>query len=582
MSAIARLLCAPNAAELRTKFPADPGDVVVSGDAFKDLNDKVMRTALIMSAEDAYAALEEKPQPIPQVVLLLPSDTTSASLQKWAVFADLIGGEVTELLLGFSTATAGSCAEPLVSAEIEYILKEAGFALGGDENGVRRFVRSPSRREAARMLVSVLENDRKTAVYKVSLLKALTTVAIRTPSCVRFLTPQETLERFEAYKEGFDFTVEELRNYVRIPFAEVPYLLVLEALLEDFWKIWAPDRLAFPSRTDKEIILNAPRQINGDRTPEFAIQLNRLIVKFCGSWEAFRGAMNAETLDAETLDLYVKAVKSIANCMSDGPVRLSGSSLSFAKDAQVVRDIEVPKKGTAPKEARNRLFSVDGKQTTSKTTREALLRHFGKLRLPAQLWAEIRSTAPWLNDSLIMRWSALSSRMSDKALEKTTYPASIADPGLMVARLMAEDPRRDVVVASELIKKLRTTGDIHCIWTGKTLTQAQTAIDHMLPFSKLRSNDLWNLAPVHDQVNNRKRDMIPTAKLLVARKPALQEWWREAEVYSPTLFAAQVRHALPGFPDVTPGNVDLNLVFDGMLAMTDMLARQYQCARWEP
>ncbi len=579
-----RLLCSPDAKNLDERFAPSVTDVVVTNGrtvAFGALLHEVAHHALSMSAEEALEAvaraadLPKRPQPFGRVVLSLLPTVTPETLHAWAVFSDLVGADFVEVLVDFGACpgviqTRPRDPDPTLPAATDEIFARAGFTFTGMEGGMRRYARSEARRSAAKMQVSVLENDKKTAVYKVALMKALTTVATRTPACVRFLTLERTRARTERFRTKLNLMEDELCAYAAQPFAEVPFLLVLEAMLEDFWRIWAPERKLNFERPAEAVLRDAPRQIGGARTPGFALALNDLMRPFAAEWEAFRTALSGEKLCTQDQALYETAVKDLALTVTKGPVQYAGSSL-YGKTGFF------------------RIFSTttyedDRRAAKTLTGWNALAARLGWLQLPAELWAELRSSAPWLSDSLIMRWGRESARLS--RLAKDLPPATlqnIADPGLVITRLLAEEAERDVVLAKAIIRDVMAEeGDVRCVWTGERLTDAELAIDHMLPFSKLRSNDLWNLAPTRRDVNLRKSDKLPTQKLLVARKPTLQTWWREADHRAGTLFAGQVRHALPGIGTMTPGHADLELVFDGMLAMTDMVARQFQCQRWEP
>lgn len=581
-----RLFCSPDALAFAARFAPSATDVVLTNGTtvtFGMLLTEVSKHALSMSAEEAFdavaraAGLPHPPHPFGKVVLSLLPTVTPETLHAWAVFADLVGDDFVEVLVDFKACpgviparTRGP--DPTLPAATDEIFARAGFAFTGTEAGMRRYARSEARRSAAKMLVSVLENDKKTAVYKVALMKALTTVATRTPACVRFLTPERTRARTERFRAKLNLTEDELSAYVAQPFAEVPFLLVLEAMLEDFWRIWAPERKLDFNRPAEDVLRDAPRQIGGARTPGFALALNDLMRPFAAEWEAFRTALTSERLSPEDRALYETAVKDLASTVTKGPVQYAGSSLYGKTGFFRIFSVET---SAAERAAAKTDMTLGG--------RDALAARLGRLQLPAELWAELRSSAPWLSDSLIMSWGRESARLS--RLAKDLPPATlrnIADPGLVVTRLLAEEAERDVGLAKAILRDvIRDEGFVRCVWTGEKLT-ADIAIDHMLPFSKLRSNDLWNLAPAQSSVNNQKSDKLPTQKLLVARKPLLQDWWREAVHRAGTLFAAQVCHALPGIGQMTPGQTDLDLVFDGMLAMTDMVARQFQCQRWEP
>ena len=69
------------------------------------------------------------------------------------------------------------------------------------------------------------------------------------------------------------------------------------------------------------------------------------------------------------------------------------------------------------------------------------------------------------------------------------------------------EEKRDTAFARQVYGELDS---LQCIWTGRLLkTDRNLAVDHVIPFSLWHNNNLWNLMPADDQVNNQKRDKLP-------------------------------------------------------------------------
>lgn len=69
-------------------------------------------------------------------------------------------------------------------------------------------------------------------------------------------------------------------------------------------------------------------------------------------------------------------------------------------------------------------------------------------------------------------------------------------------------------------------GGIHCAWSGTLIRDPRSLeIDHLIPFSVLRNNDLWNLLPAIKAANKAKLDAIPSPEFLEKRKPAILLYW---------------------------------------------------------
>ena len=66
-------------------------------------------------------------------------------------------------------------------------------------------------------------------------------------------------------------------------------------------------------------------------------------------------------------------------------------------------------------------------------------------------------------------------------------------------------------------------GKVFCVWTGKTISTYD--IDHVIPFSIWKNNDLWNLLPVQAKINNQKRDKIPSSFLIKKQTELIIYYW---------------------------------------------------------
>lgn len=67
------------------------------------------------------------------------------------------------------------------------------------------------------------------------------------------------------------------------------------------------------------------------------------------------------------------------------------------------------------------------------------------------------------------------------------------------------------------------------------------AIDHVLPYSLWRSDDLWNLLPSDGRVNSAKSDRLSTRELLGARRDVIECHWTLSREALPHRFALEAR-----------------------------------------
>lgn len=127
-----------------------------------------------------------------------------------------------------------------------------------------------------------------------------------------------------------------------------------------------------------------------------------------------------------------------------------------------------------------------------------------------------------------------------------------------------------------LIKK---HGYLECIWSGKKLkSMSELHIDHIIPFSVWRNNDLWNLLPTHRDINLKKRDRIPSQELLLRRKTLILRYWGEIKSLFPDRFDSEIRLSLTG---ISGENDDLlNVAFGKLVDKVLNLITQYGYLEW--
>lgn len=149
----------------------------------------------------------------------------------------------------------------------------------------------------------------------------------------------------------------------------------------------------------------------------------------------------------------------------------------------------------------------------------------------SDLWKEFCLTGYWIRDALILRWAELTSKIA-----KGQSAGEIL--GLLLTTPVVD---REVTIARACYKKQTS---LRCVWSGQFIANRQLAVDHVLPFSLWRNNDLWNLLPTHKKVNGNKSDKIPTGEFLVQRRDCIVENWQLLHAYEPSLFLFELGRVL--------------------------------------
>jgi hypothetical protein len=258
----------------------------------------------------------------------------------------------------------------------------------------------------------------------------------------------------------------------------------------------------------------------------FASDLQALVAAYQrhGGLSAFAAHRRAERLVESARPINASLLRTLRRTICDGPVTHAGGALA------------------------TRMFGHEG----------------GDVLVAAPLWRELSLMGHWIQDALLLRWAELVERLS----------AGEVSADAAIARLMVSpDPVRETAAARELYL---ARPSLECVWTGRRLDSKSLAIDHVLPFSLWRNNDLWNLLPSHAKVNAEKSDKLPTRELLRSRRDAIAHCWTLGREAFPRRFAAETR------VQTGDAEADLGRLFDALVESVEVTALQRACPRWAP
>ena len=208
---------------------------------------------------------------------------------------------------------------------------------------------------------------------------------------------------------------------------------------------------------------------------------------------------------------------------------------------------------------------------------EALLWSFGSFSVPRNLWQAMGRYAAWLEPAVLNEWI----RMMRTYEQRTSNGRQSWDAHWKALEWLA--PEHDTDIARRRANALRTSGALHCVWTGKRLTRTYE-IDHCFPFAAWPCNDLWNLLPSDRQINQKKSDRLPNPDALDTAKPRLLDWWNSAyqqDIHLKERFEDEARSALPA-TSLGEDKLTLESVFDGLMFQQLVLKRDQQLPEWQP
>ena len=186
----------------------------------------------------------------------------------------------------------------------------------------------------------------------------------------------------------------------------------------------------------------------------------------------------------------------------------------------------------------------------------------------ADLWRELCLTGSWIQDATILRWAELTERLS-----KGKVKASIVIDCL----LTTPDPERKVQDAKIYFESL---SERRCVWSDKPLMNREFEIDHAMPFSLWRNNDLWNLFTAAPAVNRAKSDRLPRHEVLLTSRDRIIEAWRGLNGALGSRFAGEAQ-TLMGREKFDPSNWEVAL-FSRFIEAFEITATQRGIERWQP
>jgi hypothetical protein len=113
---------------------------------------------------------------------------------------------------------------------------------------------------------------------------------------------------------------------------------------------------------------------------------------------------------------------------------------------------------------------------------------------------------------------------------------------------------RDIGTVRSFYEKLqREQKVLPCVWSGDPIRSGESLdVDHLIPFSVLRNNDLWNLLPALKKINKDKLAKIPSPAFIEERKSAIKYYWTMLRAEYPQQFDREMAISLTGTIDTGP------------------------------
>ncbi len=248
-------------------------------------------------------------------------------------------------------------------------------------------------------------------------------------------------------------------------------------------------------------------QRNGDNLDSFTLSFRALFKEVTdfysgkGGFSVFYSELVKGNLPNEIEETVFQLCKKMRDTIKDQPMRYIGKSV-YGKEYQIFKRVEASAQLRQP----------------DKMDINYLIENFSEFSIPWDYYNVMELMGSFITGmhSILIHWAEFTVD-KDKSLSMN-----------QVLETMLTSPQevRNILLSEKIFKQLKNKqGELECVWSGGGIT-TDLNIDHMLPFSVWRNNDLWNLLPAKAIVNNRKRDKIPSLELLDMRKERIISYWQ--------------------------------------------------------
>jgi hypothetical protein len=270
-----------------------------------------------------------------------------------------------------------------------------------------------------------------------------------------------------------------------------------------------------------ECSTNIP-QINGETNLAFGLQLNKIInaYKSIGGFSAFYNDLKNKGIPKNMQADFFALAKKLKGTITAMPMKYIGRSIS--NDYYSIFQFE----------------SGNARRNTTEIDLEFLINTSGSFSIPLEYYEAFKILGSFISgqDSILFKWAKFSVNASRQNLSIEKVVSEV---------LKSPITERDVAESKQIYKTiLKKEGKVFCVWTGKAITSYD--VDHLIPFSVWKNNDLWNLLPSQSITNNQKRDKIPSTDLIEKRKDLILHYWELINENQSQRFQKEIRVALLG------------------------------------
>lgn len=187
------------------------------------------------------------------------------------------------------------------------------------------------------------------------------------------------------------------------------------------------------------------------------------------------------------------------------------------------------------------IFQFESVSTRSNTTEidlEFLINTSGSFSIPFEYYEAFKILGSFISgqDSILFKWAEFSVNASRQNLSIEKVLSEVLKSPITERDIKASKKFYEDILSKEKF--------VECVWTGDKITRYD--VDHVIPFSVWKNNDLWNLLPSRPITNNQKRDKIPSSNFIESRKAEIIRYWNLINENQAQRFQKEIKVALLG------------------------------------
>jgi len=338
-----------------------------------------------------------------------------------------------------------------------------------------------------RKINSIIENDRTDATYKYALLRGVIEI------CQKHQALGEVHENNVVYPLGI--LIEK-------------WILYYYPLIES--SVFIPQKKGEP---------------DGKHTVIFRPLFEKLVdyYRYKGGYSAFYRDYTEGSIPEDIENVFFALVKEIRKTIVNMPMKYLGRS--FSKEYYSVFTPERPLQAVKIRQMKDRgLFVRSGGFFSMSSDLAEIFEYFG--------------TFITGEEGILKKWAEFS-RDQDKS-------GKLSESMVLEALNVIPETERSVADARKIYDSMIINGENpECVWSGRKIKSCEyLAVDHAIPFSVWKNNDLWNLLPSLNTVNSNKSDRIPSPSLIEKRSDAISGYWDILNEKFPLRFEKEIRVSL--------------------------------------